>query len=64
MPFVLNFVEFSLFQLIIFILRRALSIEETHKRTISNERYNTFCLVVPEFQTTNPYKNYKDCNAY
>ena len=63
MPQVLRFIEFAFFQLIFFIFRSILSIKETHKGTVRHKRHNSFGFIVPEFQTTNPYKNYKDCHT-
>ena len=56
MPQVLRFIEFAFFQLIFFIFRSILSIKETHKGTVRHKRHNSFGFIVPEFQTTNPYK--------
>ena len=63
MPQVLRFIEFAFFQLIFFIFRSVLGIKETHKGTVRHKRHNSFGFIVPEFQTTNPYKNYKDCHT-
>ena len=61
MPLVLRFIEFAFFQLIFFIFRSVLGIKETHKGTVRHKRHNSFGFIIPEFQTANPYKNYKDC---
>ncbi len=64
MPVMLNLIKLTLFEFIILIFRCLLCIEEAHKRTVSNERYNTLCLIVPELQTTNPYEDDKDGYTY
>ena len=63
MPLVLRFIEFAFFQLIFFIFRSVLGIKETHKGTVRHKRHNSFGFIIPEFQTANPYKNYKDCHT-
>ena len=63
MPLMSCFVEFSFFQFIFFIFGSVFRIEEAHKRTVCYKRYDTFCFVVIEFQSSDPNEYNQDCCA-
>jgi len=48
-PLVLLLIELAFLQLIILVFWSILRIEETHERTVGNERNDAFCLIIPKF---------------
>ena len=64
MPLMFCLVEFSFLEFVVLVFRCVFRIKETHERTVGNERYDAFRFIVPELQTTDPYKNDEDGDAY